>query len=60
MLSGVYGFPTAILLDRNGAVSSIHVGFAGPATGRHHDEHVKEFREEVERLLAEEGGKHEP
>jgi thiol-disulfide isomerase/thioredoxin len=56
MLSGVYGFPTAILVDRNGAVSSIHVGFAGPATGRHHDEYVKEFREEVERLLAEKGG----
>jgi thiol-disulfide isomerase/thioredoxin len=60
MLSGVYGFPTAILVDRNGAVSSIHVGFAGPATGRHHDEYVKEFREEVERLLAEKGDKHEP
>jgi len=55
MLSGVYGFPTAILVDRNGTVRSIHVGFAGPATGRHHDEHVKEFREEVERLLAEKG-----
>lgn len=60
MLSGVYGFPTAILVDRNGAVRSIHVGFAGPATGRHHEEHAKEFREEVERLLAEKGGKHEP
>jgi thiol-disulfide isomerase/thioredoxin len=60
MLSGVYGFPTAILVDRNGTVSSIHVGFAGPATGRHHDEHVREFREEVQRLLAQEGGHHEP
>jgi thiol-disulfide isomerase/thioredoxin len=60
MLSGVYGFPTAILVDRNGTVRSIQVGFAGPATGRHHDEHVQEFREEVERLLAEKEGKHEP
>jgi thiol-disulfide isomerase/thioredoxin len=60
MLSGVYGFPTAILVDRNGTVRNIHVGFAGPATGRHHDEHVKEFREEVERLLAEKGGNHDP
>lgn len=58
-LSGVYGYPTAILVDRNGVVRSIHTGFAGPATGRHHDEYVKEFREEVERLLAEEGGRHE-
>lgn len=52
MLSGVYGYPTAILVDRSGAVRSIHTGFAGPATGRHHDEYVREFREAVERLLA--------
>jgi thiol-disulfide isomerase/thioredoxin len=54
MLSGIYGFPTAILVDRKGVVRSIHTGFAGPATGRHHDEYVKEFSEEVERLLTEE------
>lgn len=53
MLSGVYGYPTAILVDRNGAVRSIHTGFAGPATGRHHDDYVREFREEVDQLLAE-------
>ena len=53
MLSGIYGYPTSILVDRNGVVRSIHTGFAGPATGRHHDAYVKEFREEVERLLAE-------
>jgi thiol-disulfide isomerase/thioredoxin len=52
MLSGIYGYPTSILVDRNGVVRSIHTGFAGPATGRHHDEYAKEFREEVEGLLA--------
>ena len=52
MLSGIYGYPTAILVDRSGDVRSIHTGFAGPATGRHHDEYVREFRDEVERLLA--------
>lgn len=52
MLNGVYGYPTAILVNRNGRVFSIHTGFAGPATGRHYDEHVKEFRDEVEQLLA--------
>jgi thiol-disulfide isomerase/thioredoxin len=52
MLNGVYGYPTTILVDRNGRVRSIHTGFAGPATGRHYDEHVKEFRDEVEQLLA--------
>lgn len=56
MLSHVYGYPTAILVDRKGAVRSIHTGFAGPATGRHHDEYVKEFSEQVERLLTESGG----
>jgi thiol-disulfide isomerase/thioredoxin len=53
MLSGIYGYPTAILVDRNGTVRDIHTGFAGPATGRHHEEYVQEFRDEVERLLAE-------
>ncbi len=53
MLSGVYGYPTSILVDRKGVVRDIHTGFAGPATGRHHAEYVKEFREEVERLLTE-------
>lgn len=53
MLSGIYGYPTAILVDRSGAVRAIHTGFAGPATGRHHDEYVREFRDEAERLLAE-------
>jgi thiol-disulfide isomerase/thioredoxin len=53
MLSGIYGYPTAILVDRQGTVRSIHTGFAGPATGRHHQEYVREFRAEVERLLAE-------
>jgi thiol-disulfide isomerase/thioredoxin len=53
MLNAVYGYPTTILIDRSGRVRSIHTGFAGPATGRHYDEHVKEFRAEVEQLLAE-------
>ena len=56
MLSQVYGYPTSILVDRKGVVRSIHTGFAGPATGRHHDECVKEFSEQVERLLTESGG----
>ena len=52
MLNGIYGYPTAILVDRSGVVRSIHTGFAGPATGRHHEQYVREFRDEVERLLA--------
>jgi hypothetical protein len=52
MLNGVHGYPTAILANRSGRVFSIHAGFAGPAMGRHYEEHVKEFRDEVEQLLA--------
>jgi peroxiredoxin len=55
-LNGVYGYPTAILVDRNGAVRDIHVGFDGPATGSHYDEYVAEFRAQVDELLAEPAG----
>lgn len=53
MLSGIYGYPTAILLDREHKVRDIHTGFSGPATGRHYEEYVAEFTAKVEALLAE-------
>jgi thiol-disulfide isomerase/thioredoxin len=52
-LSGIYGFPTALFVDRKGQVRKIHVGFTGPATGRHYDDYTEEFRDEVEQLLGE-------
>lgn len=52
-LSGVYGYPTAIFVDRHGKVRKIHTGFNGPATGRHYEEYVSEFRALVDELLAE-------
>jgi len=52
-LSGIYGYPTSILIDRRGEVREIHTGFAGPATGRLHEEYVSEFRAKVDGLLAE-------
>jgi peroxiredoxin len=52
-LSGIYGYPTTILVDRRGAVRDIHVGFLGPATGAHYEEYMAQFRERVESLLAE-------
>lgn len=52
-LSGIYGYPTTILVDRTGKVRNIHLGFSGPATGRHHEEYVAEFRALVDQLLAE-------
>jgi len=52
-LSGVYGYPTAIFLDRTGKVRKIHTGFTGPATGKHYDEYVVEFRALIDELLQE-------
>ncbi|MET0988948.1 MAG: TlpA disulfide reductase family protein, partial [Steroidobacteraceae bacterium] len=32
-LTGIYGYPTALFIDRTGRVRKIHTGFSGPATG---------------------------
>ena len=52
-LSGVYGFPTTVFVDKHGKVRKIHTGFTGPATGKHYEEYVREFREFVDMLIAE-------
>lgn len=52
-LDGFTAFPTTIFLGKDGRVRRIHAGFYGPATGAQHDAVVREFRAEVEKLLAE-------
>jgi thiol-disulfide isomerase/thioredoxin len=52
-LSGVFGYPTAIMIDKQGVVRDIHTGFSGPATGAAYEEYVAEFTQLVETLLAE-------
>ncbi len=54
-LTGIYGYPTTIVVDRTGKVRDIHVGFSGPATGRHYEEYVAEFRGLIDSLLTEPG-----
>lgn len=52
-LTGIYGYPTTLVVDRAGTVRDIHVGFSGPATGKHYEEYVAEFRGLIDSLLAE-------
>lgn len=52
-LTGIYGYPTTIIVDRAGTVRDIHVGFSGPATGKLHEEYVAEFRALIDQLLTE-------
>lgn len=52
-LDGFTAFPTTIFLGKDGRVRRIHAGFYGPATGAQHEQIVREFRTEVEKLLAE-------
>jgi thiol-disulfide isomerase/thioredoxin len=52
-LSGIYGYPTAIFIDRQGKVRKIHTGFTGPASPKDYEEYTVEFRTLVDELLAE-------
>jgi thiol-disulfide isomerase/thioredoxin len=53
MLQKFYGFPTTVIVDRNGQVRKIHTGFSGPATGEHYTQFAAEFRSNLNQLLAE-------
>jgi hypothetical protein len=46
-------YPTTLFIDKKGNIAKIHSGYSGPATGRYYDEFVKEFNEEIDRLLKE-------
>ncbi|MFI4890162.1 MAG: TlpA disulfide reductase family protein [Steroidobacterales bacterium] len=52
MLDRIGAYPTTIFIDRSGHVRRIHTGFSGPGTGAHYDALVREFRSEVNQLLA--------
>jgi peroxiredoxin len=52
-LKQVLGYPTALFIDRKGTVRKIHMGFSGPATGKHYDDYKEEFTTFVGELLKE-------
>jgi thiol-disulfide isomerase/thioredoxin len=52
MLDRVLAYPTTVFIDRSGHVQKIHTGFSGPGTGEHYTALVREFRTEVDHLLA--------
>ncbi|MEO3405109.1 TlpA disulfide reductase family protein [Mucilaginibacter sp. CAU 1740] len=52
MLAKVVGFPTTIIIDKNGDVQKIHTGFSGPGTGEHYTEFTHEFEKLTDDLLA--------
>lgn len=52
-LASFSAFPTTIIIDKKGEVSSIHTGFNGPATGQVYVDYIKDFEEKINRLLNE-------
>lgn len=52
-LDNFKSFPTTIIIDKKGVVRSIHSGFSGPGTGVHYKNFVKEFSEQIEKLINE-------
>lgn len=52
-LRNLSAFPTTVFVGRDGRVRRVHAGFHGLATGPQHASLVREFEEEVERLLQE-------
>lgn len=52
-LDEIRSFPTTIFIDRDGNVRAVHSGFAGPATGEHHDALVARLTQIVESMLSE-------
>lgn len=52
-LAAFKAYPSMFVVDRKGVVRAIHTGFAGPATGAHHEEQSRELTTLVDSLLAE-------
>jgi peroxiredoxin len=52
-LNNFLSFPTTIIIDKKGKVAKIHTAYSGPATGKYYSMFVKEFNEDIDKLLKE-------
>ena len=52
MLNKVLGFPTTIIIGKDGKVKYIHTGFEGPGTGIYYEQFKERFNQIVNELLA--------
>lgn len=53
-MTEIKAFPSMILIGKDGTVKKTHAGYAGPATGVHHEAFKKKFQEDINALLNEE------
>ena len=53
MLNHIMSYPTAIFIDKKGAVRRIHTGFYGPSTGKYYADFVTETEDLVEKMISE-------
>ena len=56
-LERIKSYPTTVFVGRDGKVSKIHSGFAGPATGAHYRRVVADMENEIRRLLDDGGNR---
>ena len=56
-MTPIMAFPSMIIIGKDGTVRKTHAGYAGPATGIHHEAFKQNFNKDIEVLLAEKDGK---
>ena len=52
-LRGFTAYPTTIFLGRDGRIRQVYAGFRGPSAGAQHARQIEDYRQIIERLLAE-------
>jgi dATP pyrophosphohydrolase len=56
-MTPIMAFPSMIIIGKDGTVRKTHAGYAGPATGIHHEAFKQNFNKQKEALLVEKEGK---